>query len=73
MAYQGFYRAIAMITPNTEHEDQVEGSSENNTGFGLCSSIKLVKTERNLTINSENYLKSGKRDCEENLWAVSES
>ena len=64
MVYQGFYSAIAIITPNTEYEDQVEGSSVNNTGFGLRSSIK---TERNVTLNSENYLKSGKRDCAEYL------
>lgn len=40
--YQGFYSVIAMITPDKEHEDQVEGSSVNNTGFGLRSSIKRV-------------------------------
>lgn len=40
MKYQCFYSTIAMVTPDMEHEDQVEGSSVNNTAFGLCQSIK---------------------------------
>lgn len=42
MAYQGFYSETAMITPDTEHEHQAEGSSVNNTGFSLPSSIETV-------------------------------
>lgn len=40
MKYQCFYSAVAMVTPDMEHEDQVGGSSVNNTVFGLGSSSK---------------------------------
>lgn len=41
MKYQCFYSAVAVVTPDIERKDQVEGSSVNYTVFGLCSSIKL--------------------------------
>lgn len=72
MKYQSFYSAVAMVTPDMEHEDQVEGSSVINTVMGLCSSIKKCHQNwKKLTLNSQKYLKCVKRDCEEYLWAVS--
>lgn len=66
MMYQGFYSAIAMITPNTQYEDQAEGS--NNTALVYIHlSKEFIKLERNLTLNYNNCLKSGIRDCEDYL------
>lgn len=74
MKYQSFYSAVAMVTPDMEHEDQVEGSSVTNSVLDLCSSIKKCHQNwKKLTLNSQKYLKCVKRDCEEYLWAVSPS
>lgn len=50
-----------MITANMDHD--VEGRVVKSIDFSLHPSVKkLVKTERNLIVNSVNYLKNGKRN-----------
>lgn len=67
MKYQSFYSAVAMVTPDMEHEDQVEGSSVTNSVLDLCSSIKKMSSKLK-EINSK--FSEIFEMCQKRLWGI---